>query len=73
MRQNRGQRMDTPVQWMTVEGLRVELRRTRAAWEAVLVEGGEYLDSDDFAALVPDAIRHQRVTEELARRQTDSR
>ncbi|HET7523224.1 MAG TPA: hypothetical protein VFJ79_03680 [Acidimicrobiales bacterium] len=72
MRQNRGQRMDTPVQWMTLEGLRVELRRTRPAWEAVVVEGGEFLDSRDFEDLVPDAVRHQRVTEELARRQGDS-
>lgn len=55
------------VHWMTLQELRVELDRTRPAYDA-LADLDEFLDSGQPPALGEEAHRHQVVQSELMRR-----
>jgi hypothetical protein len=49
--------MEKPVQWMTLQELRDELDRTRAAWDELADYDG-VLEDGQLAALGQDACRH---------------
>jgi hypothetical protein len=60
--------MEKPVQWMTLQELRVELDRTRPAWDVEVEDLEGVLAGDQLQALGEDAARHQLLQHELLRR-----
>ena len=62
--------MEKPMQWMTLQELRVELERTRPAWDD-LADLDSVLADGQLPALGKDAHRHQKVANELLRRPSE--
>jgi hypothetical protein len=63
--------MEKPMQWMTLQELRVELDRTRPAWEAEVADLDSVLADGQLPALGKEAHRHQMVENELLRRPSE--
>jgi hypothetical protein len=64
---------DKTIQWKTIEELRDERERTRAAWETQRVSPVAFLESGQLPDGPSEARRHQEVTNELARRASAGR
>lgn len=65
--------VDSPVQWMTADELRLELLRTLAAWEAQVDDVDVFLTTGVVPPESPGAIRHRIVAAELLRRAAELR
>ncbi|MGZ4774740.1 MAG: hypothetical protein ACXVYW_05510 [Oryzihumus sp.] len=63
--------MEKPVQWMTIDELRVELERTHLAWQSQVENVDSFLGTGELPPQAEEAFRHRLVADELARRASE--